>query len=130
MELNLKQLQSIGAFVAAEPAQTEITWKQLDGDGAMQQFTAKVFIRRNSCATFEKDVQAKRDGKDAIASKIATTVCDKAGNPILTHEQAQTLNEGLTQALILAIAEVNGGGAKNSQPPMKSGTSSASPSVA
>lgn len=123
MELNLQQLQKLGAFVPAEPVKTSITWSQRDAGGEIKEYTADVYIKRNSCATFERDIQAARDGNDPVSAKIASTVCDSSGTPIMEYAQAQQLNEGLAQALIVAIAEVNGSGEKNSQPSMKSGTS-------
>lgn len=120
MKLDLKRLQEIGAFVGA-PVEKTIKWTQTTEDGTKVENEGVVYIRRNSCATFDREIRSHIAGEQPTAAKIAASVCDEKGNPIVTAEQALDLDEGLTAALITAIVEVNA--PKNSNPPTNSGTS-------
>lgn len=120
MKLDFKRLQEIGAFVGA-PIEKTIKWTQAQDDGTADDFEGVVYIRRNSCATFERDIKAHMAGQEASATKISTNVCDENGDPILTYEQALDLAEPLAAAMLTAIIEVNA--PKNSNPPTNSGTS-------
>lgn len=106
MELNLKKLQDMGAFVGA-PVKKSIKWKSRDAQGKEQEFEGDVYIRHNSCETFERDIANRQEGKGIVAGKIAANVCTKDGKPLVTQEQAETLCEELTAALVNAIWEVN-----------------------
>lgn len=119
MELNLKNLEKVGAFVGP-PIQKTIKWKNPDADGVVQEFEATTYVRQNSCATFDDDIRAHVDGKKSTASKIHSTVCDANGQPIAPYEKILEFSEGLTAALLNAIIEVNS--PKNSKPPTNSGT--------
>lgn len=123
MKIDFKKLQEIGAFVGA-PVEKTINWTLTKDDGATEDFEGIVYIRRNSCATFERDIKAHMAGQEASATKISTNVCDENGNPILTYEQALDLAEPLAAALLSKIIEVNA--PKNSNPPTNSGTNSSS----
>lgn len=123
MKIDFKKLQEIGAFVGA-PVEKTIKWTLAREDGTTEDFEGVVYIRRNSCATFERDIKAHMAGQEAAATKISTNVCDENGNPILTYEQALDLAEPLAAALLAKIIEVNA--PKNSNPPTNSGTNSSS----
>jgi hypothetical protein len=125
MKLNIENLQQIGAFVG-QPIKKTITWAQVDPDGTAKEFTADTYIRRGSCATLESEARMSGDGKKMFAVRIASSVCDENGEPILTYEQALDLNDGLSAALFAAVIEVNPRVAKTSRPPMKSGANSSS----
>lgn len=120
MKLDFKKLQELGAFVGA-PVEKTIKWTQTNEDGEKVDNEGVVYIRRNSCATFDREIRAHIAGQEPTATKIAASVCDEKGKPILTHEQALELGEALTAALVTAIVEVNS--PKNSNPPTNSGTS-------
>lgn len=120
MKLDFKKLQEIGAFVGA-PVEKTINWTQTTDDGEKVENTGTVHIRRNSCATFDREIRSHIAGDQPTPAKIAANVCDEKGKPILTAEQAADLDENLTAALLTAIVEVNS--PKNSNPPTNSGTS-------
>ena len=89
-------------FSVGEPVKKEIRWK---ADG--EEYTADVYVRRNSCASLEKDIESRALGRNAVATKIATSICDEKGEAIFDYETADSLIESLTVALLGAIAEVN-----------------------
>ncbi len=107
MELNIGSLQAAGAFTGA-PVEKEIKWKQGE-----EELSATAFVRKLSYRSAVSDV--KQFGKDAIAGRIATCICDKDGKPVFTVEditgessaERGPLNYNLTIALLKAIGEVN-----------------------
>lgn len=110
MELTRDALKSLGAFVGA-PVRKEITW-----DNGEEQLTSVVYIKRLSYASTMAEMQAVHGSKDATAVRIASSVCDKDGQPIFAVEditgeadpERGPLAGALSVALLAAIADVNG----------------------
>lgn len=110
MELTRDSLNTLGAFVGA-PVRKEITW-----DNGEEQITSVVYIKRISYSSAMAEMMAMHGQKDATAVRIASSVCDKDGQPIFTVEditgeadpQRGPLSGDLSVALLAAIAEVNG----------------------
>ena len=117
---------SAGAFTGP-PVEREIAWT-LGGED----YTATVFVRRLSYAAAVGEIQAYRDKSDALAVRIAASICDKDGAPIFTpgditgeaNPERGPLDAALTWALLTAINEVNLPG--KSATATSSGTSSSS----
>ena len=109
MNLTLDSLKEMGAFTGA-PVETEITWKQ-----GKKELTAAVYVRRLSYRTAVSDIQAMKNNSDAVAGRIAASICDEKGKPIFTPEDITgdadpdrgPLDGNLTMALLSAIGEVN-----------------------
>ena len=108
MELSVASLQEAGAFTGA-PVEKEIKWKQ---DG--KEMVATAYVRKLSYRSAVADT--KQIGKDVVAGRIASCICDKKGMPVFTvaditgddNIERGPLNHELTIALLCAIAEVNG----------------------
>lgn len=109
MNLSLDTLKEMGAFTGA-PVEKEITWKQ-----GSDELTATVYVRRLSYKTTVSDIQAMKNKSDAIAGRIAASICDESGKPIFSPEDITgdadpdrgPLDGNLTMALLSAIGEVN-----------------------
>ena len=112
MHLSIDSLREVGAFTGA-PVEKEITWKQGD-----KEFTATVFVRPLSYLSAKSDLLAMGGKGDAVAGRIAASICDAEGKPVFTPEDITgeadpdrgPLDGNLTMALLQAIGEVNGMG--------------------
>ncbi|MBI6916547.1 phage tail assembly chaperone family protein, TAC [Pseudomonas juntendi] len=133
MKLSIQNLQEVGAFTGA-PVEKTITWKQ-----GTQEFTATVYVRLLGYQSAVSDLIAVAGKHDGVAGRIASCICDEAGQPIfkigdITGEADPArgaLDGNLTVALLSAIGEVNNPGKTQSSPSStSSSTSSPSPSVA
>lgn len=110
MQLSIDNLKQMGAFTGA-PVEREITWKQGD-----QEHTATVFVRPLSYLSAKSDLLAMGGKGDAVAGRIAASICDEEGNPVFTPEditgeadsERGPLDGNLTMALLTVIGEVNG----------------------
>lgn len=116
MKLTIESLTAIGGFAGA-PVEKEINWSIGD-----EQYTATVFIRPLSYRSAVSDIMASSKGDDALAARIATSVCDENGEPIFTagditgeaDPDRGPLDGSLTLALLAAIGEVSGMGKSKS----------------
>lgn len=110
MSLSLDILKTMGAFTGA-PVEREITWGIGDNE-----YTATVWVRKLSYITAKSDLMAISGKGDAIAGRIAASICDEHGKPIFTPDditgdadpERGALDDGLTMALLTVIGEVNG----------------------
>jgi hypothetical protein len=126
MSLSLDSLKSMGAFTGA-PVEKEIEW-----EAGGKKFKATVFVRPFSYATAAADLLAAQTNRDILASRIASSIVDKDGKPIMTvahitgeaDPELGPLDGALSMALLNAIAEVNGLGKTTPSPTRtRSGTS-------
>lgn len=109
MNLTLDSLKSMGAFTGA-PVKKEITWH-----AAGKEFKADVHVRPFGYRTAISDITAHRDQSDAVAGRIAASICDADGNTIFTaaditgaaDPERGALDGNLAVALLAAISEVN-----------------------
>lgn len=109
MNLTIESLKEIGAFTGA-PIEREITWKQGDNEHA-----ATVYVRPLSYLSAKSDLLAARGNGDAVAGRIAASICNAEGKPIFTPEDITgeadpdrgPLDGNLTMALLSVIGEVN-----------------------
>lgn len=109
MNLSIDSLKTIGAFTGA-PVEKEVTWRAGDKD-----FTATVHVRPFGYRTAISDITAHRDQSDAVAGRIAASICDADGNAIFTaaditgtaDPERGALDGNLAVALLAAISEVN-----------------------
>ncbi|MCT7656165.1 phage tail assembly chaperone family protein, TAC [Oceanimonas sp. NS1] len=109
MQLSIDSLKSMGAFTGA-PVEKEITWRQGE-----QELTATVYVRPFSYKTAVSDITARHQKSDAVAGRIAASICDAEGQPVFTaaditgeaDPERGALDGNLTVALLAAIAEVN-----------------------
>jgi len=131
MDLSINSLKDLGAFTGA-PVEREITWQQGD-----DQITATVYVRPLSYSSAVGDIIATRSNGDVVASRIASSICDKTGKAVFTPEDVTgeadpdrgPLSRDLTMALLDVIGEVNGLGkpvTKKSTAKKSSGASSSS----
>ncbi|SDS03576.1 Phage tail assembly chaperone, TAC [Halopseudomonas litoralis] len=110
MNLSIDSLKEMGAFTGA-PVKREITWEQGD-----KQLTATVFVRPLSYLSAKSDLLAMGGKGDAVAGRIAASICDAEGKPVFTPEditgeadpERGPLDGNLTMALLAVIGEVNG----------------------
>lgn len=110
MNLSIDNLKQMGAFTGA-PVEKEITWKQ-----GGQELTATVFVRPLSYLSAKSDLLAMGGKGDAVAGRIAASICDPEGKPVFTPEDITgeadpdrgPLDGSLTMALLAVIGEVNG----------------------
>ena len=87
MKLNLDSLKQVGAFTG-RPVEKEITWKQGD-----KEITATVYIRPMGYHDAVSNVLSAVGKIDGIAGRIAASICDENGAPLLPISQVkQTLN--------------------------------------
>jgi hypothetical protein len=110
MDLSINALKAAGAFVAA-PVKKDIAWH---ADGKLQEAT--IYVRQDSFHTLTKRWEEQREGADATAIRIATSVCNEAGEPVFTIEDILgseasghgPLTAELTIVLLAAIQQANG----------------------
>lgn len=133
MNITLEDLMEKGGFVSPELIKKEVTWKDAKGGPA----TFDIFVKVPSAGTVDRHSQAlKASGADVQSGFAprpmlisATVFFDPEGKHGITYEKAFELKEGLCKAIFIAVTDVINAGAeaaKNSQPPMSSGTSSSS----
>lgn len=112
MNLSIESLKQMGAFTGA-PMKKEISWKQGDSE-----HTATVYVRPLSYLSAKSDLIAMNGKGDAVAGRIAASICDAEGKPVFTPEDITgeadpdrgPLDGNLTMALLQVIGEVNGMG--------------------
>jgi len=105
-------LDQAGAFIGA-PVKKEIKWTANGED-----FTFDVFIKPLSYHTAKHSIRSIAGDSDAIAARIAASVCDEQGQPVLSIGDITgdadpvrgAMCESLVMALLIAIAEVSGVG--------------------
>src|SRR5690625_1534595 len=110
MQLNIDNLKQMGAFTGA-PVEREVTWKQGD-----EELTATVYVRPLSYLSAKSDLLAMGGKGDAVAGRIATSICNAEGEPVFMPEditgeadpERGPLDGNLTMALLTVIGEVNG----------------------
>ena len=73
MNLSIDNLKQMGAFTGA-PVEKEITWKQGD-----KELAATVFVRPLSYLSAKSDLLAMGGKGDAVAGRIAASICDEEG---------------------------------------------------
>src|SRR5690606_21125159 len=111
-QLSIESLKQMGAFTGA-PVEKEISWKQGD-----QELTATVYVRPLSYLSAKSDLMAIGGKTDVLAGRIASSICDAEGKPIVTPEDITgeadpdrgALDGNLTVELLRVIGEVNGMG--------------------
>lgn len=110
MKLTLETLKQAGAFTGA-PVEREIKWRQGE-----QELTATVYVRPLSYLSAKSDLLAMGGKGDAVAGRIAASICDEDGVPVFTPADINgeadpdrgPLDGNLTMALMAVIGEVNG----------------------
>lgn len=110
MNLSIDNLKQMGAFTGA-PVEKEIAWKQGE-----KELKATVFVRPLSYLSAKSDLLAMGGKGDAVAGRIAASICDAEGEPVFTPEDITgeadpdrgPLDGNLTMALLAVIGEVNG----------------------
>lgn len=106
--INVADLKSV-AFTGA-PVRKEIEW-EMGGE----KYNATVYIRPLGYRSAVSDLAAIRGNGDAVAGRIAASICDEKGNAVFTVEDITgeadpsrgALDGHLTMALLAAIGEVN-----------------------
>ncbi len=114
----LAGLAAAGAFTKTELIEESIKFKS---GGETHEFT--VFIRPLSYRSAVSEISAARLNKDALAARIAASVCDEKGNAIFTIEDVNgeadpdrgPLSNDMTIALLDAISRANGMGKPQSR---------------
>ena len=104
----ISELQALGAF-AGQPEKRDVTF-HVNGEPK----TLTFYIRKAAYNTVTTQWRPENQGKDAIALRLASYVCDEKGDPVFTVEditgtaERGPLIETLTIALFTAIGQVNG----------------------
>src|SRR5690606_12477434 len=107
--LTLDSLTTMGAFTGA-PVEREITLNIGDNE-----HTATVYLRPLSYLSAKSDLLAMGGKGDAVAGRIAASICDADGKPVFTPEDITgeadpdrgPLDGNLTMALLSLIGEIN-----------------------
>ena len=119
--MDVAALKARGGVIPAAPLPKEVEWTHADletGEKITDKFT--VHILRHSYGAMERMVLGEGDrSKGALLISNCVRFGD-AGEEVMSYEDAYQLDPGLAAVLMKAINEVNA--AKNSPPPMKSGT--------
>jgi hypothetical protein len=108
MSATISELQALGAF-AGQPEKRDVTF-HVNGEPK----TLTFYIRKAAYDTVSVQWRPENQGKDAIALRLASYVCDEKGAPVFTVEditgtaERGPLIETLTIALFAAVGEVNG----------------------
>lgn len=128
MSLDINNLASQGAF-----APVEITEEQVTFNNGAEDVTLTVCIRPLSYKTALSEIKASQESQDALAARIAASICDAEGKPVFTvgditgdsDPERGPLNSNLTMALLSAIGKASGLGKSKSRSATKtsSGTS-------
>lgn len=124
MKLTLDTLKNSGAFTG-RPVEKEITWKDKDG----VEHTATTYVRPLGFHSAKFDLLAMNGKSDGVACRIASSICDEYGNPVLTPDDVTghadpergALDGNMTIALLVAIHEVNNMGKESSAQKTNSG---------
>lgn len=111
MSLSIDSLRQQGAFAAADLVEKSITFHN-----GTEDVTLTAFIRPLSYKTAVAELAAARVSQDALAARIAASICDKGGSPVFTvgdvtgeaDPERGPLSGELTMALLSAIGEVSG----------------------
>lgn len=121
-----------GAFAQKGLIKEKAQWSQIvfetdedgnvvmDDNGAAKvqevvEYEADVYIRPLSFLTATAELDARQSSNNAVAIRIASSVCDEKGNPIFTvgdvtgeaDPERGPLSQNLTMALLAAIAKAN-----------------------
>lgn len=105
---SIAELQALGAFAGA-PEKRDIAF-MVNGE----EKTLTFYIRKAAYNTVTTQWRPENQGKDAIALRLASYICDEKGDPVFTVEditgtaERGPLIETLTIALFAAIGQVNG----------------------
>lgn len=118
MNLNVNSLKEMGAFAPIQLAKESVTF-----NNGQEDVTVEVYIRPLSYKTALSEIVASREGKDALAARIAASICDKDGNAVFTvgditgeaDPERGALSSELTMALLEAIGRVSGLGKSKSR---------------
>lgn len=118
MALDINSLAGQGAFAPTELAEEEVTFHNGEED-----ITLTVFVRPLSYKTALSEIQAAREDKDALAARIATSICGADGKPVFSADDVTgdadpergPLSGELTMALLGAIGKASGVGKKKSR---------------
>lgn len=110
MILDIKKLQAIGAFTGG------IVKREIEFEARGKVHKFDVYVRPLSYQSAVAELAAVANKKDAVASRIASSICDENGNPVFTAEditgeadpERGQMDGGLVIALLSAIGEVNG----------------------
>lgn len=113
MKLNLQTLAEHGG-TAGKPVEKQITVHDAQG----QEVTFTVYVRPMSFRTALSDIDRYGNKADAVAGRIASSICDENGQDVFTPEDVTgesdrvqgPLTHEMTMALLNVIGEVNGMG--------------------
>lgn len=108
--LSLDSLKSLGGFTGA-PVEREIEF-EIKG----VKHNATVYVRPLSYHSMVSDLKAMGGNGEAVAGRIAASICDAEGKPVLTEADITgaadpgrgPLDGSLVVALLAVIGEVNG----------------------
>lgn len=111
MKTSIESLMKAGAFTKA--GMIEETVKLATDDGEVE-FT--VFVRPLSYRSALSEISASQQNKDALAARIASSICNEDGEPIFSIEDVTgeadpergPLSNDMTIALLDAISRANG----------------------
>lgn len=126
-QLSVASLTEMGAFAPVGLTEETVTWEQ-DGES----LSATVYVRPLSYKTAVSEIVASRESTDALAARIAASICDAEGKPVFTagditgeaDPERGPLNHALTMALLQVIGNAAGKHKRRSAKQKSSGTNS------
>lgn len=106
----LNELKELGAFVPDELVKREIEFK-IDGE----EYKALIHVRRLSLGTHERIFLDGEPDEDSRSAKLISSAIrlGEDGKEELSYVDAYQLHRNLANAMLNAIADVNGGLRKN-----------------
>lgn len=118
MNLSISKLKEMGAFAPTQLVKESVTF-----NNGQEDVTFEVYIRPLSYKTALSEIVASRDSQDALAARIAASVCDEDGNAVFTvgditgesDPERGALSSELTMALLEVIGRVSGLGKSKSR---------------
>ncbi|CAM4078320.1 Phage tail protein [Bordetella tumbae] len=121
MLMTKESLATAGAFTG-KPVEKEVKWNK---DGEDLVFT--VYVRPLGYSAAVSDLLAMSGKVDAVAGRIAASICDADGKPVFTvgditgeaDPERGPLDGELTTSLLAVIGEVNGLGKLKTSPKRK-----------
>jgi hypothetical protein len=108
--MELKDLRARGAFVAAPPVPTEVTWVHEDPEtGEEMTDTFTVFVRRMSVGWLDRVTTARADSQRSFRAALISeaVLFGENGQESLTYDEAHQLDPGLATVLISAFNQLN-----------------------
>lgn len=125
---SFSQLKAAGGIISREPIKKTLTWTHKNDAGEEVSDSFEVYIVKQSFGSLaDLYKETSREQLAVAISKALLLENDKGKLELMKYDDAYQLDPSLAHVILDGIREVNGGEAKNSQPPTNSSVNSSSP---